>query len=156
MGRPALLQRASSGMMRPAYGVKGLARVWGWTWRLVMFTGIPATAYMGWMRFHCKSAAFTTQLGAETKKFLGAESVTLLRSRWDWDGELRIEHLKAKGSPANIFTDLEVANLSSMIKVPAVFRKDWNLKNVNCFMPKLTSAPGQPRSRIRPQQSSRR
>lgn len=138
----SFLQRASQGLMRPGYGVTGLARAWGWFWRLFLFVSIPVLLYMGWMRIHAKSGPFTAQLAAETKRYLGAESVVLRRTRWDWNGELRMEHIKAKGAPANIFSEMEIANLTTWIRVPHVFRKDWHLKNVSCFSAKLALRAG--------------
>lgn len=129
----SFLQRAGSGMLRPGYGATGLSRIFGWTWRLGLLAGLPLLGYVGALRFHAKSTGFATQLAAETKRFLGAESVKFRRTRWDLNGELKVENLKATGSPQNYFSALEINNLYSVIKIPAVFKPAWHLERVRCF-----------------------
>ncbi len=126
----SFLKRASNSLMSPGHDVMGMSRVWSWTWRLLILTGIPLLIYMGIIRLHAKTATFTNQLAAETKRFLGADSVSFHRARWDWNGELRTEHVKIKGSPANIFSEAELDNMDTWITVPGVFRSAWHLDKV--------------------------
>lgn len=125
------LKRAASGLMRPGYDVTGGARIRAWVWRFVLFTSIPILFYMGFLRFHGKSGEFTNLLAAETKKFLGAEKVHFLRSRWDLNGELRVERMEVTGKPQNIFSTLTASNVSTSIPVPRVFRTAWHLDRVD-------------------------
>ncbi len=127
----SFLKRAGTGMLRPGHHVTGVSRLWGWTWRVLMILGIPLIFYMGIIRMHAKTAEFTDQLAAETKRFLGAESVTFNSSRWDWNGELRTAHVKIKGSPANIFSYADLANVNTWITAPGVFRSAWHLNKVS-------------------------
>jgi hypothetical protein len=125
------LKRAASGLMRPAGEVTGGARIRGWIWRVVLFITIPSLFYMGFLRIHGKSGEFTTQIAAETKKFLDAEKVDFRRIRWDLNGEFRVERIEATGKPQNIFTKLEVSNLTTVIPIPRVFRSAWELDQVH-------------------------
>jgi len=126
----SFLKRASTSLMSPGHGVTGMPRLWGWTWRLLLLAGLPLLAYMGIIRIHAKTPAFTSQLAAETKRFLGAESVTVHQARWDWNGELRTENVKIKGSPANFFSEAKLDNVNTWITVPGVFRSAWHLDKV--------------------------
>jgi hypothetical protein len=127
----SFLRRASTGLLRPGHGVSGGARVWGWIWRIGIMILMPVLFYMGVLRLHGKSGLFTKQLADETKLFLGAESVAFQRARWDMNGELRVELIRIKGSPENIFSSAEIHNCSTMIRVPSVFRPDWHLESVD-------------------------
>lgn len=127
----SFLKRAGSGMLRPGADVTGGSRLWGWTWRILLISSVPLIFYMGIIRIHAKSGEFTNQLAAETTRFLGADNVTFHRSRWDWNGELRTEHVKIQGSPANIFSHAEMANVNTWITAPGVFRSAWHLEKVS-------------------------
>ncbi len=126
----SFLKRASTGMLRPGNDVTGASRIWGWIWRLLILTIIPLLIYMGIIRMHAKSGEFTDQLSVETKRFLGAESVAFHRSRWDWNGELRTEHVKITGAPANIFSSADLSHVNTWITAPGVFRSAWHLAKV--------------------------
>ena len=150
----SFLHRASTGFLRPGNDVTGILRWWSWTWRLLFMLVIPLLVYMGIIRIHAKTGEFTNQLASETKRFLGAESVTFHRSRWDWNGELRTEHVKITGAPANIFSSAELANVNTWITVPGVFKSAWHLAKVNIAsgtvnlragaMPKVAAAKSPP------------
>lgn len=140
----SFLRRAGSSLFSPSIGVTGTARLWGWFWRLLLLTGLPLLAYMGILRFHGKSAGFTRQLAAETKRFLDADSVEFKRSRWDMNGELRAELIKIKGSPRNIFSSVEISNLSTWITVPGIFRPQWHLKSVDAVRATVALRSGGP------------
>ena len=127
----SFLKRASTGMLRPGNDVTGGSRIWGWIWRLLILTGIPLLVYMGIIRFHAKSGTFSNELAAETKRFLGAESVSFHNSRWDWNGELRNERIKITGSPSNIFSSADLSHVNTWITAPGVFRAAWHLAKVN-------------------------
>ncbi len=92
------LTRATGSLLTPGHHVTGAARLMAWFWRILLFLGVPALIYMAWLKVHGKSAAFTSQLAAETKKFLGADKVEIKRARWDLNGELRIEYMEATGA----------------------------------------------------------
>ena len=126
----SFLKRASTGMLRPGNDVTGTSRLWGWTWRLLLLTIFPLIIYMGIIRMHAKTGAFTNELAVETKRFLGAETVTFHNSRWDWNGELRTENVKITGSPANIFSSADMSHVNTWITVPGVFRSAWHLAKV--------------------------
>ena len=126
----SFLKRAGSTLMRPGHDVYGLARIWAWFWRFALLLIIPGLFYMAMLRRHGQSADFAALLSRETKRFLGADSADFKRTRWDMNGELRVELLKIKGSAESFFATADVENLSTSIPVPAVFRPAWHLNSV--------------------------
>jgi hypothetical protein len=126
------LTRATGSLLRPGHNVTGGARIMAWFWRFLLFLGLPLLAYMGWLKIHGKSADFTSQLAAETKKFLGAEKVELKRAQWDLNGGLRVEHMAVTGAPHNVFSSITASNLDTSIPLPRVLRSRWELEKLGC------------------------
>ena len=138
----SFLKRASTGLLRPGYDVIGVARVWGWLWRLCLIITFPLLGYLAALRFHGKSAAFANQLAAQTKRFLASDAVTFKNARWDLNGELRTELIKIEGSPENVFTSVKISNLSTSIPIPAAFRSEWHLKSVDAVAANVSLRSG--------------
>lgn len=126
----SFIRRASTGLLRPPYGVTGMARIWGWIWRLCFMLTVPVLLYLGVLRKHGQSEDFTAQLAAETKRFLGAGDVTFHSTRWDFNGDLRSAQITIEGSPENFYTSAKIFNLSTSIPMPDAFRSGWHLKSV--------------------------
>jgi|GEM_PF-6429943 len=138
----SFIRRTSTGLLCPAYGVTGMARVWGWIWRLCLMLTVPVVLYLWMLRTHGQSADFTTLLASETKRYLGADTVTFQRARWDLNGELRAEHISIKGAPENIFTSVAISNLSTTIPMPDAFRSEWHLKSVDAVQSSIELRAG--------------
>lgn len=138
----SFLQRASTGLFRPPYGTHGVWLIWGWLWRVLILVGLPILFYMGILRLYTQGTDFSLLMARQTKRFLDAENVTFGRSRWDLDGELRAEHINIKGSKANIFHDLVIGDLRTVIPVPQVFKSAWHLDFVDTGSMTMTLRSG--------------
>jgi hypothetical protein len=151
----SFLQRASSRLLRPPAGARGASLLMGWIWRLIVFILIPLLLYAGWMRVHMKSGEWTSEIQRGTQRYLNAASVTAMRSRWDFNGELRIEKITARGGLTSPFADLEASTLSTWITIPAVFKKEWHLKNVDAFKATVSLRNGLPAATAAVEDASR-
>jgi hypothetical protein len=138
----SFLRRASTGLIRPGHDSMGLARVWGWIWRYLILAGIPLLMYLFVLRTYGRSDGFINQLISGTKRFLGAEQVTMGRTRWDLNGGLRIETMKIRGSSTNCFHEVKLENVSTSIPLSQVFKSDWHLTTVDATHANVSLRPG--------------